>query len=170
MRPAAHATTRGPHIGSAAPGAGGAAPGRGYAPPSPLPRDNHCFMSKIVLVIEHDPSIGSMVRSVLLREGYEVEVVKNRDEALSRVSEKRYDALVIDVTTRESSGYEVLEMVATDRPDVKCVVVMSSGSPKAIAEINAANIEAKLRKPFDIQELTAAVRRAVGLEPPAAKP
>jgi AmiR/NasT family two-component response regulator len=43
------------------------------------------------------------------------------------------------------------------------VVVISGSSPKALEEVAHRNVEAKLRKPFDIHELLEAVRRCARL-------
>jgi DNA-binding NarL/FixJ family response regulator len=61
----------------------------------------------------------------------------------------------------DGSGHEVLETLATQRPDVKCVVVISASSPSNIEQVEIANVQAKLRKPFDIHELVAAVENCV---------
>lgn len=102
-----------------------------------------------------------MVRSVLLREGFSVDVVVNGDEAISGLIERPYDAVVLDITMRAGSGAEVLEVVATQRPGVKCVVLISAATSALLEKVSVANVHAKLRKPFDIHELVAAVSACV---------
>jgi CheY-like chemotaxis protein len=118
-------------------------------------------VSKIVLVVEDDHSTREMVRSILAREGFTVEVVANGNDAISRLIERQYDAVVLDVMMGQGSGHEVLEVLATRRPDVKCVVVISAAAPAVLEKIGTANVQAKLRKPFDIHELVTAVRGCV---------
>ena len=119
-------------------------------------------MPKTILVIEDDVAIRAMIHSVLVREGFEVDLVDSGAEALSRLASTHYDAVVLDVSSGNGGiGYDVLAKLASERPDVKCVVVMSASSNATIEDIAPANVQAKLQKPFDIQQLIAAVREAV---------
>ena len=106
-------------------------------------------------------SIRGMVRSVLNREGFDVEEVGGGNDAIARLTEKRYDAVVLDVMMRDGSGQDVLHVLASSRPAVKCVVVVSAASAASIDAVPDANVLAKLRKPFDIGDLVRAVRRCV---------
>ena len=102
-----------------------------------------------------------MVRSVLHREGFDVQDVGGGNDAIALMAEKTYDAVVLDVMMRDGSGHDVLHVLASSRPAVKCVVVVSAASPAAIDALPDANVQAKLRKPFDIGELVEAIRRCV---------
>lgn len=116
---------------------------------------------KSVLVVDDDTSIRGMVRSVLHREGFDVEEVAGGKDAIVRMAEKSYDAVVLDVMMRDGSGHEVLHVLASTRPAVKCVVVVSAASSATIEALPDANVQAKLRKPFDIDELVRAIRLCV---------
>lgn len=119
--------------------------------------------NKSVLIVEDDTSIRTMVRSVLKRDGFDVDEVESDDEAIARIAEKTYDAVVLDVTMSSGNGHDVLRTLAENRPHEKCVVVISGSSPKALEEVDHGNVEAKLRKPFDIHDLLEAVRRCARL-------
>jgi DNA-binding response OmpR family regulator len=117
--------------------------------------------NKIVLVVDDDPAIRGLVRTVLQREHFDVEEVHTGHQAITRIGERHYDAVVLDIMMGEGSGHEVLEALGRERPGVKCVVVISAASNASIEMIEAANVEAKLRKPFDIDALVHAVRNCV---------
>ena len=119
------------------------------------------MFNKRVLVVDDDTSIRGMVRSVLHREGFAVEEVGCGNDAIALMAQKSYDALVLDVMMRDGSGHDVLHVLASSRPAEKCVVVVSAASPAAIDALPDANVQATLRKPFDITELVEAVRRCV---------
>ena len=126
---------------------------------------SHVVSNKSVLVVDDDTSIRGMVRSVLHREGFAVEEVSGGNDAIALLAQKNYDAVVLDVMMRDGSGHDVLHVLASSRPAVKCVVVVSAASPAAIDALPDANVQAKLRKPFDITELVGAVHRCVTAEP-----
>jgi two-component system response regulator PilR (NtrC family) len=116
-----------------------------------------------VLVVDDDPSIRGMVRSVLHRAGFEVETVGCGNEAIAKMAEKPYDALVLDVMMRDGSGQEVLQALPSIRPDLKCIVVISASSQANIDKVAGANVHAKLRKPFDIALLVEAIRNCLSV-------
>lgn len=103
-----------------------------------------------------------MVRSVLAREGFAVEVAGSGNEAISRLISNHYDAVVLDVMMPDGSGHEVLQVLKVQRPAVKCVVIISAAAAARLEEVDVSNVGAKLRKPFDIEELIGAVQNCVG--------
>ena len=125
-------------------------------------RGNMPIVSKAILVVDDDESTRGMVRSVLTRHGFAVEVVDSGNEAISRLNSNHYDAVVLDVMMPDGSGQEVLKVLAVQRPGVKCVVIISATSAANLDEIDSANVGAKLRKPFDIADLVEALEGCVG--------
>lgn len=114
-------------------------------------------MPKNVLVVDDDDSIRELVVTLLRREGFAVDDVRSGHDAISALEEKQYDAVVLDLMMRDGTGHDVLQRVSVQRPNVKCVVVISATSPANIDALDSPNIEAKLRKPFSIHDLLAAV-------------
>ena len=102
-----------------------------------------------------------MVRSVLHREGFAVDEVDGGNDAIVRMTEKNYDAVVLDLMMGDGDGEEVLRALATMRPGRKCVVIISAAAPAKIEQLGSPNIQAKLRKPFDITQLVDAIRGCV---------
>lgn len=115
-------------------------------------------VTKKILVVDDDTSIRHMVRSVLVREGFRVMEADSGKAAIARMQEGDYDAVVLDLVMPDGGGDEVLETVAAQRPDVKCVVVISAAAPAVLEDLEVANVIVTLRKPFDIHELVTAIR------------
>ncbi len=116
-------------------------------------------MSKSILVVDDDDSIRELVATLLRREDFAVDDVRSGHAAINCLNEKEYDAVVLDLMMRDGSGHDVLQTLSVQRPNVKCVVVISATSPAYIDALDSPNIEAKLRKPFSIHDLLAAVRK-----------
>jgi DNA-binding response OmpR family regulator len=116
---------------------------------------------KSVLIVDDDASIRRMVRAVLQLDGFEVEEVDSGNLAIARLREKQYDAVVLDVMMGSGSGQDVLQTLAVERPNQKCVVVISATSQPNLDKIEIANVKMKLRKPFNISELVDAVNKCV---------
>ena len=102
-----------------------------------------------------------MVRAVLQHDGFDVEEVESGDEAIARLREQQFGVVILDIMMGHGSGQDVLRTVAIERPDVKCVVVMSATSQPNLDQIEVANVKIKLRKPFNITDLLDAVRGCI---------
>ena len=115
-------------------------------------------MAKRVLVADDDQPIRRLIRTVLEREGLFVEEAVDGREALRKIHGDGYDAIVLDLMMPAVSGYDVLAEITCERPSSKCVVIISAAAAREIEEADPTIVRAKLRKPFNIQELVAAVR------------
>lgn len=94
-------------------------------------------------------------------------MVATGNEAIARLDVRPYDAIVLDVMMKDGSGHDVLHTLGTQRPGIKCVVVISAASKAELEKVDMANVEVKIRKPFDIDELVAAIERCVAVPDPA---
>ncbi|PYQ36246.1 MAG: two-component system response regulator [Acidobacteria bacterium] len=115
-------------------------------------------MSKRVLVVDDDTPVRRLMRTVLAREGYQVDEAYGGREALEKIAWDGYDAIVLDLMMPEISGFDVLSAISQVRPNSECVVVISAAASQRIGEAESPLIRARLRKPFEISDLVAAVR------------
>jgi DNA-binding response OmpR family regulator len=116
---------------------------------------------KSVLIVDDDASIRTMVRAVLQHDGFEVEEVTSGNDAIARIHEQQYGVVILDIMMGRGSGEDVLHALAVERPDVKCVVVISATSQPNLDKIDVGNVKIKLRKPFNIADLLDAVHDCI---------
>lgn len=113
------------------------------------------------LICEDDASIRALARTVLVREGFEVDVAPDGAVGLERLRDGCYDVLLLDLMMPGVDGYEVIRTVKEERPPtLKRVVVMTAAS-EAIKNSLPEPVCKLLPKPFDIEALVAAVRDCV---------
>ncbi len=62
---------------------------------------------KRVLVVDDEPDMVSIIQKHLEKEGIEVDVAYNGNEALEKVKKNPPDAIVLDVMMPEKDGYKV---------------------------------------------------------------
>jgi two-component system alkaline phosphatase synthesis response regulator PhoP len=113
-----------------------------------------------ILIVEDDEPTQNLLRAVLRRCGYESEVAANGRQAIGLLREKRYAAVILDMMMPEVSGYEVIAFLGT-APDSVPVIICSAAGPRALAGFDSAVVKAIVRKPFDIDQLVAAVTAVV---------
>ncbi len=94
---------------------------------------------------------------MLRRKKFAVDEATNGDEAIDRLRVKKYDAVVLDLMMGPGSGFDVLHTMKEHRPGEKFVIVISATSERTMKQLDEENVFAKLRKPFDTDELLRAV-------------
>jgi two-component system alkaline phosphatase synthesis response regulator PhoP len=107
---------------------------------------------KRILVVDDDDAIRALVRTVLRRRGWRVDVARNGVEALQHISLCHYALIVLDLMMPLMSGYEVLEHVATLAPEVRpYVLVLTAGLEPRV--FDKGFVLGTIHKPFDISLL-----------------
>ena len=115
-----------------------------------------------VLIVEDDQAIRRLVRTVLMRQGYQVEIAGDGNEAASKMETAEYDVILLDLMMPNLDGYSFLTALARSAPErLKRVIVTSAASPAVINERLKGIPFDLLPKPFDIHELIRRVRSCV---------
>lgn len=113
------------------------------------------------LVCEDDPSIRALVRTILRRDGFEVDLAEDGQEGLEKLDRGCYDVLVLDLMMPRIDGYEVVERLSARPGQLKKVVIMTAAT-EAIRNRFPASVCTLIAKPFDIDRFTAIVRECAG--------
>jgi two-component system sensor histidine kinase EvgS len=117
-----------------------------------------------ILLVEDDPAVLDLVRSVLDSNGYAVIAARDGAEAIraSREYRGRIRLLVTDVVMPGMDGRALSEEIRRDRPGIK-VLFMSGYSADAIGRNGIIEEGVELiEKPFTPSEFAAKVRKALG--------
>jgi DNA-binding response OmpR family regulator len=114
-----------------------------------------------VLVVDDDDSTRSLLLIVLKQAGFAADAAASGHEALARLETTNYSAVILDVVLPDISGMEVMRQMESRGRHTKCVVLMSAGTESILDHAPPALIHTKLRKPFNINEVVAAVRGCV---------
>ncbi|WP_295690781.1 response regulator [uncultured Maricaulis sp.] len=121
-------------------------------------------MSARILLLEDDESLKLILSRALGSAGYQVRATASPDTALNWIRNGEGDLLLADVLLDGSNFLENLGLVARLRPQMP-VIVMSAQATASTA-INAAKggVFEYLPKPFDLDDMIAAVGAALGDE------
>jgi len=101
------------------------------------------------MVVEDERHIARYLEFVLRKEGYEVTVVHDGEEALRQLPGVAPDALLLDLVLPGVSGMGVLESIRSDRQyDHLVIIVLSArSSSEDTAVLANANVQAQCPKP-----------------------
>lgn len=113
------------------------------------------------LVIDPDVNLQSLLKVVLARDGFEVEVASDPKDGLQKAQSFFYDAVLLELMLPSTNGIELLEAIHNRRPDaLRHVVVVSTAHQRLLREARTFPVHAVVRKPFDLAELIETVRTA----------
>ena len=115
-----------------------------------------------VLVVEDDVAIRRLITTVLRREGYQVDIAADGIEAVLKLGVCEYDVIILDLMMPNLDGFAFMKTITENDPArLKRIIVSSAASPAVIAQRMHGQPFAVLPKPFDINDLTGAVRRCI---------
>jgi DNA-binding NtrC family response regulator len=114
-----------------------------------------------VLVIDDDQTIREVLNDSLAEDGFLVESAPSAEEALVKVRQTPYDAIVTDLNLPGLKGTDVVRQALTIYPDTVIVVMTGAGSVAAAVECMKAGAYDFLSKPFEIDILTDLIRGAI---------
>jgi len=87
-----------------------------------------------LLVIDDEPDLRTLYELTLLREGYELDTAGSVAEALDRLQQRKYSAVITDMRLPDGSGLDVLAWLeAQGRPE-KALVITAFGSAENAVE------------------------------------
>src|SRR3954462_7547980 len=117
-------------------------------------------MADRVLVVDDEQSLRKVLAATLQREGYEVSVCANGEEAIAALDRDGADVVVTDLVMPKMDGLPLLRKVVARHPDVPVIVVTAHGRIDSAVEAMKAGAFDFLAKPFDHQDLKGIIAKA----------
>lgn len=119
-----------------------------------------------IFVVDDDPGVRSLLRTLLQSRGYVVEEFAAAEPALARVVSAPPDLVFLDLQLPDRSGHSVLEQLRSN-PETRLIpVVMLTGYASSEEKVHAYELGVTdfLAKPFSPDELLPRVRSLVLLK------
>ncbi|MFN3812367.1 MAG: sigma-54-dependent transcriptional regulator [Roseateles asaccharophilus] len=115
-----------------------------------------------LLVIDDEPDLRTLYELTLLREGYELDSAGSVEEALARLAERGYSAVITDMRLPDGSGLDVLAWLERHGRPEKALVITAFGSAENAVEALKAGAYDYLTKPVDLRQFRSVVASALG--------
>ena len=109
------------------------------------------------LICEDDASIRALVKTVIARQGFTVDVAEDGALGIDRIEEDCYELIVLDLMMPKVDGYAVIDYLRNRRPKTLKRVIIMTAATEALRTEFPAPICTLIPKPFNIESLTAAV-------------
>lgn len=114
-----------------------------------------------VLLVDDDDGVLELAREVLERAGYRVLATTSANEAIERFADAPdLVAALLDLVMPEMSGEELFLRLRELRPDLPVVLVTGYDAARSAERFGAPGLDGFLHKPWEPEEMVAAVQRA----------
>ncbi|HWL50912.1 MAG TPA: PAS domain S-box protein [Chthoniobacteraceae bacterium] len=111
-----------------------------------------------ILLAEDNHDTGTLMRRILERRGYQVDLVTGVEEALTHAKRQVYDLLISDIGLPDGSGLELIERIRHIRP-VPGIAMSGFGMDDDIRRSREAGFTEHLTKPVSISKLDEVIKR-----------
>jgi len=89
-----------------------------------------------ILFVEDDQFLSSLLKSRLQKEGFEVFLAKDGEEAFAFLKNNKPDLILLDIILPKKSGFELMEEMRSD-PQVEgapIIIVSNLGQPEDVTK------------------------------------
>jgi DNA-binding response OmpR family regulator len=117
-------------------------------------------MATKILIADDEPNILVSLEFLMKREGYEVHVARDGQEALDALRRERPALLLLDVMMPRKSGFEVCQELRADDAirATRVLMLTAKGRETDVAKGLAMGADAYMTKPFSTRDLVQKVR------------
>ncbi len=117
-------------------------------------------MAKILLV-DDEPSILSVLGTLLKAEGYDVTAALGGPKGKECVTSEQFDLMLTDIRMSPLNGMELLKLVHDERPSMPVIMLTAFGSVETAIDALKLGAFDYITKPFKVDELLITVQRAL---------
>ena len=120
--------------------------------------------SKPILIVDDEKNIRMTLSQSLESLGVETDMAGNGEEALTKLKEKDFGLILLDIRMPGMDGMEVLRQVREVRPDIRIIMITAYGTIGSAVEAMKLGAVDFLQKPFDPEEIRELVFRVLNRE------
>ncbi len=113
-----------------------------------------------ILVIDDDVKMLELLKKVLSKRGYVVDISPKPKEALERFTRDGFDIVVTDINMPEMGGLEILKQVKSTAPDTIVIMITAFATVSSAVESMKLGAYDYIIKPFNMEEFVLIIDRA----------
>ena len=114
-----------------------------------------------VLIIDDEAEIRESLQTLLEFEGYEVETAANGAQGISKLGDRPFDLVLLDLALPDRNGLELLPEIRTLDPQIAVIMITAYGTVEDAVRAMQSGAANFLQKPWDNEKLLADVRSVV---------
>lgn len=117
----------------------------------------------LILVIDDEVAVNNNIRKILAKTGYGVDQATTKADALSKIDNKNYALILLDLKIPGVQGLELLQHINDRQPNAKVIMITGYASLETAKEAARMGAVEYLPKPFTPNEIREATDRVFKL-------
>ena len=114
---------------------------------------------RLVLVVDDDGDIRSLLDDLLKEEGYAVRTAASGAAALAEIAKKLPDLVMMDVKLPDQDGLSVLKQLKREHSELEVIVMTAFGGSSTAIKAMEHGAYDYVTKPFEVDDLIATLKR-----------
>jgi len=107
----------------------------------------------LILVLDDDPDICTMLKMVLEYHGYAAEEADGEEKAKQVMSTKKVDLIIMDMLLSGADGTDICRRLKQDTQTLSIPILMFSAHPNAQKVCMEAGADDFIAKPFEMNDI-----------------
>lgn len=120
---------------------------------------------KRILIIDDEPTILLMMKKMIERAGYKVDLASNGLNGIALLEKNSFDLVITDIIMPEKEGLEIISELRRDYPNIKIIAISGGGrlSPEGyLVSADLLGADRVLKKPFERKDLITSINDLIG--------
>lgn len=112
-----------------------------------------------ILVVDDELMMRKLVEKILSRDGFQVTLASEGNEALAILAQKKVDIVISDIKMPGLNGFELLQAVKKEYPSIAVIMMTAYGDTYSVKDALLLGADEYVTKPFRSQEIALMVER-----------
>lgn len=114
-----------------------------------------------VLVVDDEPGMREFLEIMLTKEGYEVSIASNGEEAIEKIGKESFDLAIVDIQMPGINGIEVLRNTREKNYNTTIIMITAFASHESAIEAMKLGAYDYITKPFKIDEIKLVIKKSL---------
>jgi DNA-binding NtrC family response regulator len=114
-----------------------------------------------ILIVDDEPIVGDRLKTLLEKDGHQVEIFVDPVKALQCVDAKDFDIVISDIRMREMDGIQVMNHVFRKSRHTKVILITGYATLELARESLTKGAFDFIAKPFKSLEIRNTIQRAI---------
>ncbi|MBW1704665.1 MAG: sigma-54-dependent Fis family transcriptional regulator [Deltaproteobacteria bacterium] len=120
-----------------------------------------------ILVVDDEKSMREFLEIMLTREGYNVTLAENGENACEVLDRKKFNLIITDIRMKDIDGIGVLKKAKSVNPETVIVLISAFATAETAVEAMREGAYDYIPKPFKVREFKKIVKQAISSTKPA---
>tara|TARA_B100000809_G_scaffold243232_1_gene268048 strand:- start:1280 stop:2659 length:1380 start_codon:yes stop_codon:yes gene_type:complete len=114
-----------------------------------------------VLIVDNEPSILSVLSTLLKAEGFDVMATREGKKAQDTIRAEHFDLMITDIRMQPVDGMQLLKTARMEAPTMAVIMLTAYGSVESAIEAMKLGAFDYVAKPFKVDEILITIQRAL---------